>query len=100
MLGVSVGTVGLDVCEEGGCEDGCWRRAVLTDDFTVLDAHTSAVVGPRLQVISGCGCVPQATIPTSAPQIHSCTPFTCLNGGRCIATPTHTRYVNLQQVHL
>ncbi|KAK4303743.1 hypothetical protein Pmani_024276 [Petrolisthes manimaculis] len=119
ILGVWVESVGVGVCDEGVCEGGCWRRAVQTGGFTVLDAHTSAVVGPRLQVLSGCGCESNITptptfVPTPArpptlvfpqlddtpptpismpPQGHTCSPYTCLNGGRCIATPTQTRCI-------
>ncbi|XP_042237551.1 putative neural-cadherin 2 isoform X1 [Homarus americanus] len=70
------------------CKDGCWVRAALGEGFSVVDAHTSAVVGPRVEVLTTCGCG------NTAPAHHTiCTPYTCLNGGRCVPTSTGTRCI-------
>ena len=87
--GVSITHVGVGTCQEAShsnCEGGCWVRMSLDDGFTLIDANTSAVVGPQLGVHTGCGCTPN-TAPST------CTPHTCLNGGRCMPTPASTRCV-------
>ena len=105
ILGVEVKAVGVGTCQEHfvdksrvpmstekrsavdpECEQGCWARAVLSSGFSIVDANTSAVVGPRLEVQTGCGC-DNASPPPDA----TCTPYTCLNGGRCVPTSTGTK---------
>lgn len=107
ILGVEVTAVGTGTCQENfvdtppsapssrrravldaECAYGCWARAVLSSGFSIVDANTSAVVGPRLEVQTGCGCDN-----TSPPPDTACTPYTCLNGGRCVPTQTGTRQV-------
>lgn len=107
ILGVEVKTVGVGTCQEhfvdkvhvpvgtekrsavdSECEQGCWARTVLSSGFSIVDANTSAVVGPRLEVQKGCGCDN-----SSPPPDTTCTPYTCLNGGRCIPTSTGTKQV-------
>ncbi|XP_050723500.1 putative neural-cadherin 2 isoform X2 [Eriocheir sinensis] len=107
ILGVEVTAVGTGTCQENfvdtppgapssrrraaldaECAYGCWARAVLSSGFTIVDANTSAVVGPRLEVQTGCGCDN-----TSPPPDTACTPYTCLNGGRCVPTLTGTRCI-------
>lgn len=107
ILGVEVTAVGTGTCQESfvdtppptpssrrraaldpECAYGCWARAVLSSGFSIVDANTSAVVGPRLEVQTGCGCDN-----TSPPPDTECTPYTCLNGGRCVPTLASTRQV-------
>ncbi|XP_050723109.1 putative neural-cadherin 2 isoform X3 [Eriocheir sinensis] len=105
VLGVSMRDIGIVSCREGAaptpdivaeerCVDGCWVG--LTSSFTIVDANSSAVVGPRVVVRSSCGCSalgPAATvIPTPARARH-CTPDTCFNGGRCLSTSSGTRCI-------
>ncbi|KAG7158558.1 Neural-cadherin-like 23, partial [Homarus americanus] len=71
------------------CVGGCRAWAVLGDGFSVVDAKAWAVVGPRMGVETKCGC---GNLPPPA-YAHTCTPQTCLNGGRCLPTPTGTRCV-------
>nr|XP_053630333.1 putative neural-cadherin 2 [Cherax quadricarinatus] len=116
ILGVSVREVGIGTCQEAspvidlddayefegeidfeevsnaaqdvdGCMDGCWVRAALGEGFSVVDANTSALVGPRMEVLTTCGCG------NTAPDHTTCSPYTCLNGGRCIPTPTGTKCI-------
>ncbi|XP_045113360.1 putative neural-cadherin 2 isoform X2 [Portunus trituberculatus] len=87
--GVGITHVGVGTCQEQShrnCDGGCWVRMSLDDGFTLIDANTSAVVGPQLGVHVGCGCASDTHPPT-------CTPNTCLNGGRCLPTPTGARCV-------
>ncbi|XP_045130452.1 putative neural-cadherin 2 isoform X1 [Portunus trituberculatus] len=97
-LGVSIKDVGVVTCHEDvtsskdtvaeeRCVGGCWVG--LTNDFSVVDANSSAVVGPRVVVRGPCGCLNTAT-PIRA---SSCTPDTCLNGGRCLSTSSGTRCI-------
>lgn len=105
VLGVEVTAVGVGTCQEhlvnktpaslstqqrtaldSDCVHGCWARAVLRSGFSIVDANTSAVVGPRMEVQTGCGCDN-----TSPPIDSACTPYTCLNGGRCVPTLTGTK---------
>ncbi|KAG7160255.1 Neural-cadherin-like 14 [Homarus americanus] len=104
--GVDIRDVGVITCQRGAqkanhtahnsahtggqelrrCISGCW--AALGEGFSVVDAHTSAVVGPRVEVLTTCGCG------NTAPAHHTiCTPYTCLNGGRCVPTSTGTRCI-------
>lgn len=102
-LGINVRDVGVVTCREGAaptsdavaeerCVGGCWVG--LADDFTVVDANSSAVVGPRVVVRGSCGCpapAAAADITTTPARARPCTPDTCLNGGRCLSTSTGTR---------
>ncbi|XP_069186499.1 putative neural-cadherin 2 [Procambarus clarkii] len=90
ILGVSVQEVGVGTCQEvaDGCVDGCWVRAAHTDGFSVVDANISALVGPKMEVRTTCGCG------HTTPATHdTCTPYTCLNGGRCIPASSGTRCI-------
>ncbi|XP_063876229.1 putative neural-cadherin 2 [Scylla paramamosain] len=80
-------TPSLDAVAEERCVGGCWVG--LADDFSVVDANSSAVVGPRVVVRGPCGC----TSSTTPVQIRSCAPNTCLNGGRCLSTSSGTRCI-------
>lgn len=95
-LGVKV-QVGVVTCREDPapeavaeerCVGGCWVG--LADDFTVVEADSSAVVGPRVVVRGSCGCPATATTTTPA-RARPCTPETCFNGGRCLSTSSGTR---------
>ncbi|XP_069195696.1 putative neural-cadherin 2 [Procambarus clarkii] len=118
ILGVSVQEVGVGTCQEvvrtvalentyesesevdyedlrvaatqeaDGCVDGCWVRAAHTDGFSIIDANISALVGPKMEVRTTCGCG------HTTPATHdTCTPYTCLNGGRCIPASSGTRCI-------
>ncbi|XP_045129226.1 putative neural-cadherin 2 isoform X2 [Portunus trituberculatus] len=91
-LGVAVQGVGVTTCQEApredphqpslgsrGCTSGCWASTEMGQNFVVVDANVSSVVGPQVTVRRGCGCA--ASLPLEDP---GCTPHTCLNGGRCI----------------
>lgn len=80
-----------DAVTEERCVGGCWVG--LAEDFTVVDANSSAVVGPRVVVRGSCGCPVSATAITTAmpARAHPCTPNTCFNGGRCLSTSSGTR---------
>nr|XP_053637261.1 putative neural-cadherin 2 [Cherax quadricarinatus] len=101
-IGVTIREVGVSNCDEaahdeathdaaipneaGRCVGGCWVS--LNGGFNIVDANTSAVVGPRVTLRGGCGCG------DATPAVgHFCTPHTCLNGGRCVPTSTGTRCV-------
>ncbi|MPC29128.1 Neural-cadherin [Portunus trituberculatus] len=97
-IGITVQDVGTVTCRENliqspdamaeeRCVGGCWVG--LADDFIVVDANSSAVVGPRVVVRGPCGC----TSSTTPVQIRSCSPNTCLNGGRCLNTSSGTRCI-------
>lgn len=73
---------------EERCVGGCWVG--LADDFTVVEADSTAVVGPRVAVRGSCGCPDPTTTATPA-RARPCTPETCLNGGRCLSTSSETR---------
>ncbi|XP_071515440.1 putative neural-cadherin 2 isoform X1 [Panulirus ornatus] len=101
-LRVTIQDVGAAICPEtsydatlkptnetSSCEGGCWARAVLGRGYSVVDARNTAVVGPRLEIRRGCGCLG----PTNPPEDRACGPDTCLNGGRCVPTPTGTRCI-------
>ncbi|XP_071516734.1 putative neural-cadherin 2 [Panulirus ornatus] len=106
MLGVTVQDVGVGTCDEtashnttheavheaiqGGtsCVGGCLARAVLNEGFSLVDASTSAMVGPVVGVATGCGCG-RSVLPT----LTTCTPNTCLNGGRCLPISTGARCI-------
>nr|XP_045618159.1 putative neural-cadherin 2 [Procambarus clarkii] len=93
--GVAIRDVGVVTCNQsshqavdgvGRCVSGCW--VTLGQGYTVVDANTSALVGPSMVVHTACGCG------HTTPATHdTCTPYTCLNGGRCIATSTGTRCI-------
>lgn len=74
---------------EERCVGGCWVG--LAEDFSVVDANSSAMVGPRMLVRGPCGCT-NTIMPV---QTISCTPNTCLNGGRCLSTSLGTRFVHM-----
>ncbi|KAK3891723.1 hypothetical protein Pcinc_004396, partial [Petrolisthes cinctipes] len=84
--GVVVGTSG-GVRGAARCVGGCW--VALSDVFSVVDANTSAMVGPGVVVGSGCSCLSY----TPAQDVPQCTPLSCLNGGRCIPTSSGTRCI-------
>lgn len=95
-IGIPVHDVGTVTCRENmihqpdaaaeeQCVGGCWVG--LAEDFIVVDANSSAVVGPKVVVRGPCGC----TSSTTQAQIRSCAPNTCLNGGRCLNTSSGTR---------
>ncbi|XP_050686791.1 putative neural-cadherin 2 isoform X2 [Eriocheir sinensis] len=87
--GVGISQVGVGACQEAlqrDCEGGCWVQMSLNDGFNLIDANTSAVAGPQLGIQTGCGCKPDAAPPT-------CSPNTCLNGGRCLPTLAGARCV-------
>ncbi|KAK8750488.1 hypothetical protein OTU49_014861, partial [Cherax quadricarinatus] len=102
VIGVDIKDVGVITCNQTGyenargdshevahglsrCISGC--RATLGEGFSVVDANTSALVGPRIKVLTTCSCG------NTTPDHYTCTPYTCLNGGRCIPTPTGTRCI-------
>ncbi|ROT65134.1 putative neural-cadherin, partial [Penaeus vannamei] len=92
-IGVSITDVGVGTCEEAaqedlGCSEGCAAQASVTSGFSVVDANTSAVVGPWVGVHSGCGCARFAPADDTV-----CSADTCLNGGHCVPTPTGTRCI-------
>lgn len=68
---------------------GCW--VALTDNFTVVDANSSAVVGPRVAVQGSCGCPTESAAVTTPVRARPCNPDTCFNGGRCLSTSSGTR---------
>ncbi|XP_063876237.1 putative neural-cadherin 2 isoform X2 [Scylla paramamosain] len=76
----------LDKVAEERCVGGCWVG--LADHFSVVDANSSAVVGPQVVIRGPCGCTGSTT-----PQVSSCTPNTCLNGGRCLNTASGSRCI-------
>ncbi|XP_071548441.1 LOW QUALITY PROTEIN: putative neural-cadherin 2 [Panulirus ornatus] len=99
-VGVSITEVGVGACTEEvhhevaahdmpSCAGGCSPLASLSGGYTVVDANTSAVVGPWVGVHSGCGCGTR----TPADLTTTCSPETCLNGGRCVPTSTGTRCI-------
>ncbi|XP_069183734.1 putative neural-cadherin 2 isoform X2 [Procambarus clarkii] len=95
-VGVSITKVGVGPCQEEhqemtempSCLGGCSAQASLSGGFTVVDANTSAVVGPWVGVQSGCACGTRTPADRTI-----CTPETCLNGGRCIPTSAGTRCI-------
>ncbi|XP_045130155.1 putative neural-cadherin 2 isoform X1 [Portunus trituberculatus] len=94
-IGIKVGEVTCsesatptpEVTAEERCVGGCWVG--FADDFSVVDAFSSAVVGPHVVVRGPCGCTTAATPQQAA----SCSPDTCLNGGRCLATSSGVRCI-------
>lgn len=103
VLGMSVRDIGVVLCREATapkpntvmeerCMSGCWVG--LTSNYSIVDANSSAVVGPQVIVQGSCGCSglgADAAITTTPGRAHSCSPDTCLNGGRCLSTPAGTR---------
>lgn len=101
MLGISIRDIGIVSCREGTapmpevvagerCVGGCWVG--LTTEFTIVDANSSAVVGPQVVVRSSCGCSSSsATVATTSARANPCTPDTCFNGGRCLSTSSGTQ---------
>ncbi|MPC26555.1 Neural-cadherin [Portunus trituberculatus] len=96
-LGTSVQDVGVISCHEDAaasldkiaeerCVGGCWVG--LAEHFSVVDANSSAVVGPQVVIRGPCGCTG-----TTTPRVNSCTPDTCLNGGRCLSTASGSRCI-------
>ncbi|XP_050723127.1 putative neural-cadherin 2 isoform X2 [Eriocheir sinensis] len=101
-LGVSVRDIGVVSCRAGAapephalaeerCVGGCW--VALTDNFTVVDANSSAVVGPRVAVQGSCGCPTESAAVTTPVRARPCNPDTCFNGGRCLSTSSGTRCI-------
>lgn len=99
-LGVDVLDVGVVTCREDAitaqesvveerCVGGCWVG--FADDFIVVDANSSAVVGPRVVLRGSCGCPAGASTFSTIFRDIPCTPHTCLNGGRCLSTSSGTR---------
>ncbi|XP_071516704.1 putative neural-cadherin 2 [Panulirus ornatus] len=95
-LGVVIREVGVVRCEEtiqeavhgwGRCVGGCWVR--VSESLALVDAKTSALVGPTIRLGNRCGCAGS----TAFPDHTTCTPHTCLNGGRCVPAPTGTRCI-------
>ncbi|KAG0722458.1 Neural-cadherin [Chionoecetes opilio] len=95
-LGVGVRDAGVITCQEDAtlapnaaaqCVGGCWVG--LGDAFSVVDANSSAVVGPQVVVRGPCSCATTTTPPLGP----SCSPNTCLNGGRCLTTSSGTRCI-------
>ncbi|KAG0710771.1 putative neural-cadherin 2 [Chionoecetes opilio] len=95
--GVTIGQVGVGACREGRrprCGGGCVLRAGLSGQFSVVDANTSAVAGPRLALHTTCGC-------GGLPAGHAtpCIAGTCLNHGRCVHIATRARCVCPYHTH-
>ncbi|KAG7161552.1 neural-cadherin 2-like 5 [Homarus americanus] len=65
-------------------------QAAVSDAYSVVEAGTRAMVGPRVDVLDMCRCDRYNT-----PQggHYTCTPHTCLNGGRCLPTVTGYRCI-------
>lgn len=96
-LGVLVARIGPGECPETRkCVSGCWVRPELEDGYVLIDANSSSVVGPKIRLVSGCGCSAPSAEPsgTKEPPFHSrpvvkeasngdCGEGGCLNGGRC-----------------
>ncbi|XP_069188218.1 putative neural-cadherin 2 [Procambarus clarkii] len=71
-------------------------RATLETPYSVVEAGTRAIVGPRVDLIDLCVCERHSQAPERTPPPHTCTshtctssactPHTCLNGGRCLPT--------------
>ncbi|XP_063872461.1 putative neural-cadherin 2 [Scylla paramamosain] len=99
LLGVDVVEVGVGEC--GGESDAPSTTAAHLESceigrearYSVVDAESTAVVGPRMRFGCGCRCGGRcercATRPP--PPVHTCTYRTCLNGGRCFPTSEGVR---------
>lgn len=90
--GVAIGDVGLGACREGrrtGCGGGCVLRAGLSGEFSLVDANTSSVAGPRFTTHAACGCG------AATRDAQTCTEGSCLNGGRCVHSSTGARWVSV-----
>ncbi|XP_071516873.1 putative neural-cadherin 2 isoform X2 [Panulirus ornatus] len=95
-IGVDIREVGVVKCEEtahesaqgwGRCVAGCWVG--VGESLALVDANTSALVGPTVKLGSRCGCAGSIAYRDHT----TCTPHTCLNGGRCVPTPTGIRCI-------
>ena len=102
MVGSSVSSVGLGGCNSRSQEhcgtDGCWMSQKISGHFNLVDANTTAIVGPALTLTFSCGCRPPNQVhssPTPLPATlgvidgrldRACSEDTCLNGGRCLPT--------------
>ncbi|XP_068212164.1 putative neural-cadherin 2 isoform X4 [Palaemon carinicauda] len=93
-MGVSVLDVGVGACKENShdqssiCREGCSARVSPGSGFSVVDANTSALVGPWVNIQNGCSCQSPHEF-----EDDTCSTNTCLNGGRCIPTDTGTRCI-------
>lgn len=94
ILGVAVVEVGVGECGQEGDgpaphHESC--RAEGGGGYTVVDADSTAVVGPRMRFGCGRGTGCQQCPRTPVPPTHTCTAHTCLNGGRCYPTEDGVR---------
>ncbi|KAK7072335.1 hypothetical protein SK128_007151 [Halocaridina rubra] len=91
---VKILSIGVGTCRENihtpshHCSEGCSTRVSLATGFSVIDANTSALVGPWVNIQHGCTC----NIAHIA-ELDMCTPNTCFNGGQCVPMETGTRCI-------
>ena len=100
-MGVKVKTIGVGICKDESrkkCgEKGCWVNIDIGSKFSLIDANTTAIVGPTLGLKTSCGCrrpffnglKSKASHPTAHAlieevMVRGCTKSACLNGGKCI----------------
>lgn len=64
LLGASVKAIGPEGCiEKVICKGkGCWSRTIFQENFFLIDANETAFVGPKFDIITGCGCGPSMFI--------------------------------------
>ena len=103
QVGVKVNAIGVGICSpeaRAKCGlSGCWMNIDIGSRFSLIDANSSAVVGPALGLSTSCGCrrnfYEKRKLKGHHPTAHAlienafsrtCTKTTCLNGGRCIPT--------------
>ncbi|KAG0723202.1 putative neural-cadherin 2 [Chionoecetes opilio] len=100
ILGVGLVEVGVGAC--GGEDDGSpphhelCRKVSRRSGYTVADADSTAVVGPTMKFGCGCECgrgrgCGWCAKGSAASSSHTCTPHSCLNGGRCYPTSDGVR---------
>lgn len=82
--------VGIDEClyENTNCEGSCTNILEVSNIPYLVNANKTALVGVRVGVIGECICGAR-----NYSEFEVCTPFHCLNGGRCIENKVSVRYV-------
>ncbi|XP_065207824.1 neural-cadherin isoform X2 [Planococcus citri] len=80
-VGINITMVGIDEClyENTICEGSCTNVLDVSNMPYLVNANKTALVGVRVDVVGECICGAR-----NYTDVEVCTPFHCLNGGRCI----------------
>lgn len=87
-VGINITMVGIDEClyENTICEGSCTNVLDVSNLPYLVNANKTALVGVRVDVVGECICGAK-----NYTDFEVCTPFHCLNNGRCIENKVSVR---------